>query len=741
MKKPYILLVLVMVFICSALCSTEAKAATIASGRCGINLTWELDDDGILTISGTGAMGNYSTWDTKKKTPWNNHTTSIKKVIIQPGVENIGDYAFDGCVNLKSITIPDSVLSIGNSVFTYCDSLTGIWVAEGNPNYSSDSVGVLFNKDKTVLIKAPGHISGNYLMPNSVVQIEDNAFYYTCGNLTEIVIPNSVTSIGSCAFLYCESINKVVYCGTPGEWLSISIDIGNDVLNNATLQYHRFENSKCKFCNISEPQNLLASGTCGNNLSWTLDKEGTLIISGIGGMESSPSWRENKDKIKTVIINDGVTSICEGAFSNCDNLVSFTIPDSVTFIGWSVFASCDSLTNVSIPYGLKSIGESMFQNCDNLTSVVLPDSVVTIGTDAFSYCDKLVSISIPDSVTSIRSDAFHDCVNLTTITVGNAVSSIGSSAFKGCSNLTSITLPDGISSIDTGAFSGCYNLWHVLYKGSEQHWNAINIKHTDNQGLLNATIHFDCSGNEIINLANKECAVCLANCTHVYDNDCDAVCNICGDIRNVTHQYSSIFSADEKWHWHTCLLCGYKTEQLAHSPGAAATGATAQTCTTCGYVIQAPLGHTHQYNTDWIKDASDHWHSCTCGKKIDYTAHIYQNGCDTTCYACGYTRTTIHTPGPGATATTDQVCTVCGEVLNKATGENETATSPTEPTTPPTTEPDATITPSTQESTSVLNSEPDKNDEDNTITAWISVVIVVVALCGTAIGIILWKKR
>lgn len=178
--------------------------------------------------------------------------------------------------------------------------------------------------------------------------------------------------------------------------------------------------------------------------------------------------------------------------------------------------------------------------------------------------------------------------------------------------------------------------------------------------------------------------------THTYDNDCDESCNVCGVKRTVEHSYSTKWSSDSKNHWHECTDCGRKTDSAAHTPGAAATSYTAQKCTTCGYVIQAALGHSHTYSTRLSSDSENHWYECyTCYAKKDLAEHVYDDDCDDDCNDCGRTRKVVHvydtelsrdetghwyactlcgekkdfakhTPGPEATEEAPQLCSDCG---------------------------------------------------------------------------------
>lgn len=192
----------------------------------------------------------------------------------------------------------------------------------------------------------------------------------------------------------------------------------------------------------------MTRGTCGKNLRWTLDENGTLTISGTGNMDYYPyvqklPWFSHRKLIKNVIISDGVTSVSDTAFCGCKSLTSITIPDSVTSIGWSAFLSCSSLESITIPNSVTSIGSSAFSGCRSLESITIPNSVTSIGDWTFSECTSLTSITIPSSVTSIGDRAFSSCTSLTSITIPNSVTSIGDGAFSRCMSLKEIYYPKG----------------------------------------------------------------------------------------------------------------------------------------------------------------------------------------------------------------------------------------------------------------------------------------------------------
>lgn len=142
------------------------------------------------------------------------------------------------------------------------------------------------------------------------------------------------------------------------------------------------------------------------------------------------------------------------------------------------------------------------------------------------------------------------------------------------------------------------------------------LGHTHNYGTdwnHDSTNHWhDCSG----------CDERADEAKHVYDNACDATCNVCDYVRTVTHSYTTKWMQDGSNHWHECTVCHEKSDEANHIPGAEATATTAQTCMICGYVIKDALGHIHSFGVEWKSDATTHWHECTCGEKSEQASHV-----------------------------------------------------------------------------------------------------------------------
>ena len=482
------------------------------------NLTWKLDANGTLTISGTGAMKDYD-YDSNPSPVYNN--SDVKKIVIEDGVTSIGNFAFHSCSSLPSITIPDSVTSIGNFAFESCNSLSSITLSN---NITSIGDFAFHGCPLTSIT-----------LPDSVTSIGYAAFH-SCSNLKSITIPDSVTSIESAVFYNCTSLKTIsLSCksslkksdfGDQSDLVSASHTLKKTEAKAATCSEDgNKEYWTCEYCGkyfLSDDANPetakaveqsecmipaiqhknattrgalepteTAPGYSGDrycpdcdkvvekgytywiegNLTWKLYEDGTLNISGTGAMKNynntdNLSPVHMNSSVKKIVIEEGVTSIGNAAFSGCISLTNITIPDGVTSIGIMVFYNCTSLTSITIPDSVTSIGNSAFNSCTSLTSITIPDSVTRIGKYAFYDCSSLTSITIPDSVTSIGESVFSFCSSLTSITIPDSVTSIGNSAFYGCSSLTSLTIPNSVTSIGYAAFYDCSSLTSITIPDS-----------------------------------------------------------------------------------------------------------------------------------------------------------------------------------------------------------------------------------------------------------------------------------
>ena len=344
--------------------------------------------------------------------------TRLKKVTIPNSVTNIGDNAFSECRGLKAVTIGNSVTAIGGWAFSYCTGLTTVvWNARSS--------------------QIPLSEFGNPMPPfSNCDRLTDFVFgeevehipAYLCYNLTSLknlVIGNSVTTIGNSAFSDCTGLTTVTW-------------------NARNVQDFQSTGGR-PFSN------------CKNLTEFVFGEE----------VEHIPDYLCYKlTTLKNLVIGNSVTSIGEWAFHRCTSLTEVTIPNSVTTIGGLAFYSCTGLQKVTIGNSVKSIGDKAFYFCTDLKTVTIGNSVKSIGDKAFYFCNGLTEVSIPNSVTSIGSGTFEDCTGLKTVTIGNSVKSIGSWAFSSCTSLTAITIPNSVTSIESGTFFSCTGLTEVTIPNS-----------------------------------------------------------------------------------------------------------------------------------------------------------------------------------------------------------------------------------------------------------------------------------
>lgn len=471
--KKHITRLLFAALLLLALCIGASAAGT--SGKCGPSAYWSFDSStGTLTISGSGAMEDY---EYGNEFPWMDYRDSIQTIVIgdqitQIGrnafpwtacstiqfgksVRSIGERAFLECRNLNGdLTLPDSVQIVGNNAFSECTGLTGTLTL--GSSLQTIGAGAFYDCS----------FSGNLVIPDSVTSIGRYAFYSrpylrpeTQGTLTlgrnlrtigefaflesrytgSLTIPDSVVEIGERAFYQCENLNGTLTLGrslrTIGKeafyWCaftgSLTIPEGvAEIADGAFSSLHQFNRDGMFNGTLTLPSTLKTIGA--EAFAYT-DFSGELLIP------------------------DGVTSIGANAFAKCDGFGgTLSLPDSVKTVGESAFYQCEGFTGLKLPAGLTKIETLSFAFMAGLkTEVVIPEGVTEIGEGAFE-CSYMPSVRLPSTLRKIEKQAFMYAHNLTKITLPDGLETIGDEAFDGCYFKKAIVLPASIKSIGKKAF-------------------------------------------------------------------------------------------------------------------------------------------------------------------------------------------------------------------------------------------------------------------------------------------------
>ncbi len=587
-KITAILLSVVMLFGAMPMLAADFAADAAENGDCGENISW-IFDGGILEISGSGEMENYLV----SKEPWYSVRSEIKTVIISENITTVGNTAFYDCSNLASVTLPSTLTSVGSNAFADCESLESIilpanlakigdmafyasgirtvvipasvtsigvdafgWcdylaeisVDENNAAFSSDENGVLYNKDKAVLIKYPGNSALTvFAVPETVAEISDYAFENSY-KIKTVCIPESVSDIGYGAFFnsYLENIivnpdnssyssdssgvlfnkdkttliqypiNSNVTDYTVPETVtsiedgafhnSVSLEcvhipsgvvkIGEGILDY-TDAYICSDSADCPakeyadangvdfvVCGEhSESRKIIASGSCGDYTFWTLYDDGEIVISGEGVTDdfdvNSAPWSDYADVIVKATVSEGVSNISKNFFNGCENLEKIDISNTVTDIGRCAFAGCSSLKNLAIPESVKAIGSEAFAGSSGI------ETLRYLG-DTADWC--AIDFEVATSNPAYFTEEFYIKGNpVVDVVIPDGTETIGAYAFAGVESVSSVTLPDSLNKIGEGAFMGCTGFKYIHIPASV---TAIEDE------AIPETVDFICSDSE-----------------------------------------------------------------------------------------------------------------------------------------------------------------------------------------------------------------------------------------------------
>ena len=440
----------------------ERAAKIIASGSCGTNASWELYADGVLKIKGTGALNSPKA---AAGIGWYRYHDMIRVVNIESGITNLPDFAFFGCTALEVVNFAEGsrLTTIGGSALRRCSALMEI------------------------------------TLPECVQTIYGNAFR-DCSTLANVYLPDSVSYIAGSAFSGCDTV--VLNVGYNSYAKDFAVRNG--------IQY------------VERQPEVIASGSCGTNVSWELYSDGILNIKGTGTLtnptvSSGIAWYTYRHMIRLVNIEAGITNLPDFAFFGCTALeaVNFAADSRLTTIGGSVFNGCTSLKELTLPGRVKTIYGNAFRGCANLTAVYLPDTVSYITNSAFSGCGKVVlsvaynsyakqyainngiaysergravtasgscganatwalysdgtlsiqgtgSLTNPSYAGAVAWAAYRESIR--TVEIAAGITNLPDFAFFGCTSLTSVTFENGsrLTTVGGSAFNGCTSLKELI---------------------------------------------------------------------------------------------------------------------------------------------------------------------------------------------------------------------------------------------------------------------------------------
>ena len=467
----------------------ERQVGVIASGSCGANAKWEVSSDGILNITGSGALTSPKV---ASGIAWYDYRSMIRVVNIDAGITNLPDFAFFGCTALETVNFTEnsSLTTIGGSALRGCTALTEL------------------------------------TLPDGVQTIYGNAIR-DCSALTSVYLPDSISYMSASVFSGCA--NVVLSVGENS--------YAKDFAVNNNIKY------------VERQTGVIPSGSCGTDAAWELSSDGTLNITGSGALTnakvaSDTAWHSYRSMIRVVNISAGITNLPDFAFFGCTSLeaVNFAENSSLTTIGGSALRGCSALTELTLPDGIQTIYGNAFRDCTALTSVYLPDSVSYMASSAFSGCANVVLsvgansyakefavnngiqyterqtgviasgscgtdaawelssdgtlnitgsgaltnakvasdtawynyrhmirvVNVDAGITNLPDFAFYGCTALETVNFAenSSLTTIGGSALRGCSALTELVLPDGLKTVYGNALRDCSALTSVYLPDS-----------------------------------------------------------------------------------------------------------------------------------------------------------------------------------------------------------------------------------------------------------------------------------
>lgn len=487
------------------------------SGTCGANLFWALEN-GVLTISGTGSMDDYD----MNAAPWSEWKDEIISIKIEEGVQrigkcafkefanltkvmflstdltDIGEGAFQSCISLPSIVLPESLTVIRSNTFWHCSDLERISIpkriqAIGNRAFSNCERLSEVSFEPVSELKTIGDSTFDYcgalrdiVIPENVMEIGEYAFFH-CSALQRGVLPSEMDTVGTFAFGYCQELSEITLPQTINISFGSNIFLGCEKLEAVSLPSGITSIKSNTFARCTNLKRVDIPDTVNE-----IQREAfisCMSLQEVNGLENVGTIGGNAfsgcKSLSAIQLSNTLTKLEVGAFQYCSNLERVTIPGTVRQVEGNAFSGCSGLREVELQSGIRKIGQNAFRACRSLTKITLPDTLESLEIEAFQDCTRLSGVKMsefsslnkledavfenctsleefyfPSGVTSIPTNTFRGCVNLVTVGCSGSMESIGKSAFERCEKLCNISVAN-INSIEASAFRGCKSLVNI----------------------------------------------------------------------------------------------------------------------------------------------------------------------------------------------------------------------------------------------------------------------------------------
>lgn len=428
MKRSFLAILLCLSMLIGMMPTAYAQTTVVSSGSLG-EVNYKLTSDGLMTISGTGSTGDYSN---ANKLPYYSYMTAIKKVVVENGVTHLATRLFYGASAMESISLPQSVTSVGEACFRQCSALKTVILPDGLTTLSR----VAFYSC-TALEEVD--------LGETVTVLGDKAFN-GCGKVTKLTIPATLTTLEaeyngtkSDAFAGIATADVTVnYGGTIAQWKALLETYPDSVLGKeyVTVTCTDGVYNSADDTGDQGDSSIVCEGTIGD-VKYKLTSDGVFTLSGTGATAnhsnatgSNPApWASYLSQIKTLVVEEGVTTVGNNLFRDAVNLKTVSLSSTVTAIGEACFRDCTALKSVTLPAGLTTLKRVAFFGCTALEEVILAGTYTQLADKLFTNCAALRKITIPATITALSdtkgTDAFAGVVpswkNPVTVTYGGTI--------------------------------------------------------------------------------------------------------------------------------------------------------------------------------------------------------------------------------------------------------------------------------------------------------------------------------